>query len=55
MHINIQQRGVQSYENMWREMQAFTQHRTPETPDEIWLCEHLPVFTLGLNGRRDIC
>lgn len=33
-------------------MQAFTDARTPATPDEIWLTEHPPVYTLGLAGRR---
>ncbi len=45
--------GIQPYENVWREMQTFTQNRTTETPDEIWLCEHFSVFTLGLNGRHE--
>lgn len=53
MQINVKQLGIQSYENVWREMQEFTQHRTNETQDEIWLVEHFPVFTLGLNGRRE--
>ena len=34
-------------------MQAFTNARTPESPDEIWLTEHPPVYTLGLAGRRE--
>lgn len=34
-------------------MQAFTAARTAETPDEIWLCEHPPVFTLGLAGKPE--
>jgi lipoyl(octanoyl) transferase len=34
-------------------MQHFTQTRTHETPDEIWLTEHFPVYTLGLNGKRE--
>ena len=34
-------------------MQAFTDARTPETPDEIWLTEHPPIYTLGLAGRRE--
>lgn len=34
-------------------MQQFTQARTLQTEDEIWLVEHFPVFTLGLNGRRE--
>lgn len=32
-------------------MQAFTEHRTPDTPDELWVCEHPPVFTQGLAGK----
>ncbi len=31
-------------------MRAFTEARTPDTADEIWLVEHPPVFTLGLAG-----
>jgi lipoate-protein ligase B len=34
-------------------MQAFTDARAPETPDEIWLTEHPPIYTLGLAGRRE--
>lgn len=34
-------------------MMAFTASRTAETPDELWLCEHPPVFTQGLAGRAD--
>lgn len=34
-------------------MQAFTARRTPDTPDELWLCEHPPVFTQGLAGRPE--
>jgi len=34
-------------------MQAFTDTRTPDSPDEIWLTEHPPVYTLGLAGRRE--
>ena len=33
-------------------MQAFTQARGPDTPDDLWLAEHPRVFTLGLAGRR---
>ena len=36
-------------------MQAFTDARTPRTPDELWLTEHPPVYTLGLAGRREHC
>lgn len=34
-------------------MRAFTASRGPQTPDEIWLVEHEPVFTLGLAGRQE--
>ena len=34
-------------------MQAFTEARSPGTPDEIWLCEHPPVYTQGLAGRAE--
>ena len=37
----------------WRAMQAFTVARREDTPDEIWLTEHDPVYTLGLAGRRE--
>lgn len=34
-------------------MRAFTDARTPETPDQIWLCEHPPVYTQGLAGKAE--
>ncbi|MEW6163654.1 MAG: lipoyl(octanoyl) transferase LipB [Pseudomonadota bacterium] len=34
-------------------MQEFTARRTTDTPDELWLCEHPPVFTLGLAGKPE--
>ncbi|MES3014077.1 MAG: lipoyl(octanoyl) transferase LipB [Pseudomonadota bacterium] len=34
-------------------MRAFTEARTPDTPDEIWLCEHPPVYTQGLAGKPE--
>lgn len=34
-------------------MQRFTQNRDAETADEIWITEHPPVYTLGLNGKRE--
>ena len=37
------------YLPVWQEMQAYTNQRGADTPDEIWLCEHAPVYTLGLS------
>lgn len=34
-------------------MQDFTAARTPDTPDEIWLAQHPPVYTVGLNGKPE--
>jgi lipoyl(octanoyl) transferase len=34
-------------------MRDFTEARGPDTPDELWLCEHDPVFTQGLAGRAE--
>jgi len=43
--------GLQPYQPVWRAMQAFTDARTAETPDELWVVEHTPVFTLGQAGK----
>jgi lipoyl(octanoyl) transferase len=49
----IKHLGRVEYEPTWRAMQDFTTRRGPDTPDEIWLLEHPPVFTLGLAGKRE--
>lgn len=41
------------YLPVWQAMQAFTGERHADTPDELWLTEHLPVYTLGQAGRRE--
>ena len=41
------------YEPVWRAMQAFTEARSPGTPDEIWLVEHTPVYTLGQASKPE--
>lgn len=42
--------GRVDYEPTWRAMQRLTDERGAATPDEIWLLEHPPVFTLGMNA-----
>jgi lipoyl(octanoyl) transferase len=49
--IAIRRLGLSGYEATWRAMQAFTDARVAATPDEIWLTEHPPIYTLGLAGR----
>jgi lipoyl(octanoyl) transferase len=46
-------RGRVAYLPTYRAMQAFTATRTEATPDELWLCEHPPVYTQGLAGRAE--
>ena len=46
-------RGREEYVPLWREMQDFTDTRDENTLDEVWFCEHPPVFTLGLNAARE--
>jgi lipoate-protein ligase B len=49
-NVPIKWLGRVEYEPTWREMQRITDTRDAATPDEIWLLEHPPVFTLGLNA-----
>ncbi|MGD9153368.1 MAG: lipoyl(octanoyl) transferase LipB [Gammaproteobacteria bacterium] len=39
------------YQKIWQQMMDFTQNRTSDAPDEIWLVEHDPVFTQGMAGK----
>ncbi|MDJ0792806.1 MAG: lipoyl(octanoyl) transferase LipB [Woeseiaceae bacterium] len=45
--------GREDYVPLWHAMQAFTDERDESTPDEIWFCEHPPVFTMGLNAAEE--
>ena len=49
----IRRLGRQPYLPVWQAMRAFTDARTAETPDELWLLEHDPVFTLGQAGKME--
>lgn len=53
MTLAIRNLGLQPYEGVWRDMQTFTQQRDSHTADELWIVEHPPVYTLGLNGKRE--
>jgi lipoyl(octanoyl) transferase len=45
--------GRVPYEPTYAAMRAFTDARTPDTPDELWLCEHDPVYTQGIAGKPE--
>lgn len=49
-NTSIRRLRVADYVPVWHAMQDFTSARTPQTADEIWLVQHPPVYTLGLNG-----
>ncbi len=49
----VRRLGVQPYETIWHAMQEFTNNRTAETPDEIWIVEHPPVYTQGQAGKAE--
>ena len=49
MHTRLQ--GPVDYLATYQAMQDFTAARTHDTPDELWLCEHPPVYTQGLAGQ----
>jgi lipoyl(octanoyl) transferase len=45
--------GTVAYEPTLAAMRTFTETRGPDTPDQIWLCEHPPVYTQGLAGKAE--
>lgn len=45
--------GEQPYLPIWEEMKSFTSNRDSDTPDELWLLEHPPVFTQGQAGKPE--
>lgn len=51
--FTIRRLGLAEYEPVWQRMRDFTLARTAGTADELWLVEHPPVYTLGLNGRAE--
>lgn len=51
--ILVRHLGLQPYEPVSQAMHEFTDSRDYATPDEIWLVEHLPVFTQGQAGKAE--
>ena len=50
MNVIVKHLGVADYAKTYEAMQVFTKQRDENTPDEIWVLQHPPVFTLGLAG-----
>lgn len=51
--ITIRHLGTVDYQQALDAMRRFTEERSPETPDEIWILQHPPVFTQGMNGKPE--
>lgn len=51
--IVVRALGRAEYVPTWQAMREFTARRDGDTPDELWIVEHPPVFTLGQAGRRE--
>jgi lipoyl(octanoyl) transferase len=51
--VIIRALGRVDYAATFAAMQDFTAARNEDTPDEIWVCEHPPVFTQGLSGKPE--
>ena len=49
----IRQLATQEYEPVWQAMKKFTDTRDDSIADELWLVEHLPVFTQGQAGKAE--
>ena len=49
----IKQLGLQDYATTWQAMRDFTDQRTRETEDQVWILEHPPVFTQGYAGKAE--
>lgn len=49
----VRQLGLVEYVPTFEQMKLFTDARSADTPDELWLCQHRPVFTQGLAGRAE--
>lgn len=50
--IVVRHLGLTDFSDICAQMQAFTQARTENTPDEIWLTQHHPVYSFGLNKKN---
>jgi lipoyl(octanoyl) transferase len=53
VNLQVKRLGRVDYLSSFQAMQDFTAQRSTETPDEIWIVEHDPVFTLGQAGKPE--
>ena len=53
LKLNVRSFGLCPYSQVWAQMKKFTDERSAETNDELWLVEHPSVFTLGQAGKPE--
>ena len=53
MELVVRQLGLQSYEPVFDAMKDFTEHRNPQSPDEVWLLQHHSVYTQGRAAKAE--
>jgi lipoyl(octanoyl) transferase len=51
--IEVRRLGQVAYAPTYASMQSFTDERDAATPDQLWLCEHPPIFTQGISARPE--
>ncbi len=51
MTLLVRRLGLVDYRKAFDDMVRFTEQRGADTPDQLWLLQHPPVFTLGLNAE----
>ena len=51
--INIRYLGLKTYQEVLDDMKEFTINRDKDSPDELWLLEHYPVYTQGQAGKKE--
>lgn len=51
--LQVKYLGRQPYDETWQAMRDYTDRRGPDSPDQLWLLEHPPVFTLGQAGKPE--
>ena len=49
----VRRLGLVDYRKTWEAMRELTLSRSATTPDELWLLEHPPTYTVGVAGRRE--
>lgn len=51
--VTVKRLGLVEYNPTLRAMQEFTAQRDADTPDELWVLQHPPVYTLGIAGKAE--